>query len=192
MCRAGSQEPGGHRGGGGIGAAGRARGVWWRGWPAPYDLAVSAESHAVPGDAVVLRQSRAQRDGLFGGLAAVFVVALWRGFTGAQTSAGRVAVVAFCGLVLTGLTVLWVRCARRPSRLEVTSQVITYVDPQGKRRTLASAPGGELVFTTLGSGRYRSRALTIRGSGTVIPLPFFSAREVRRECTTRGWQFAHR
>lgn len=158
----------------------------------PYDLAVSAESHAVPGDAIVVRQSRAQRDGLFGGLAAVFVVALWRGFTGAQTSGGRVAVVVFCGLVLTGLTVLWVRYARRPSRLEIASQVITYVDPNGKQRLLTSAPGSELAFTTLGSGRYRTRALTIRGSGSVIPLPFFSARRVRRECTARGWEFARR
>lgn len=158
----------------------------------PYDLAVSAESHAVPGDAIVVRQSRAQRDGLFGGLAAVFVVALWRGYTGAQTPGGRVAVVVFCGLVLAGLTVLWVRYARRPSRLEIASQVITYVDPSGKQRLLTSAPGSELAFTTLGSGRYRTRALTIRGSGSVIPLPFFSVRQVRRECTARGWQFARR
>jgi hypothetical protein len=156
----------------------------------PYDLAVTAESPAEPGDAIVLRQSRAQRDGLFGGLAAVFVVALWRGYTGAQTPGGRVAVVVFCGLVLAALTFVWVRYARRPSHLEITSQAITYVDPQGKQRTLASSPGSELAFTTLGSGRYRSRALTIRGSGTVIPLPFFSAREVRRECAARGWRFA--
>jgi hypothetical protein len=153
---------------------------------------VTADSSAEPGDAIVVRQSRAQRDGLFGGLAAVFVVALWRGYTGAQTSAGRAAMVVFTGLVLAGLTFLWVRYARRPSRLEITSQVITYVDPQGERRTLTGAPGSELVFTTLGSGRYRSRALTVRGSGTVIPLPFFSTREVRRQCTARGWQFARR
>jgi hypothetical protein len=142
------------------------------------------------GDAVVVRQSRGQRDGLFGGLAAVFVVALWRGYAGAQTSGGRVAVVVFCGLVPAGLTFLWVRYARRPSHLEITSQAITCVDPQGKQRSLTATPGSELVFTTLGSGRYRSRALTIRGSGTVILLPFFSAREVRRECTARCWRFA--
>jgi hypothetical protein len=36
------------------------------------------------GDAIVVRESRAQRDGLFGGLVAVFVLAFIRGFAGAR------------------------------------------------------------------------------------------------------------
>ena len=42
-------------------------------------------------EAIVVRQSRLQRDGLFGGLVAVFLVALVRGYAGAQTVTGRVA-----------------------------------------------------------------------------------------------------
>jgi hypothetical protein len=119
-------------------------------------------------------------------------VALWRGYGGAQTSAGRVAVIVFVVLVVAGLTALWVRTVRRPSRLEITSRAITCVGPRGEPVTLTGQPGGELVFVTLGGGRYRARGLTIRGSGVVIRLPFFSAREVRRECEARGWRFARR
>jgi hypothetical protein len=35
-------------------------------------------------EAIVVRQSRLQRDGLFGGLVAVFLVALVRGYAGAR------------------------------------------------------------------------------------------------------------
>ena len=61
-----------------------------------YDLPVGAEPQGEPGlaaDAVVVRQSRLQRDGLFTALLAVFALAFARGFTGAQTAGGRVAVV---------------------------------------------------------------------------------------------------
>jgi hypothetical protein len=34
--------------------------------------------------------------------------------------------------------------------------------------------------------------LTIAGTGTTIPLPFFSVREVRRQCLAVGWSFARR
>jgi hypothetical protein len=48
--------------------------------------------------AIVVRQSRLQRDGLFGGLLAVFALAFARGYPGAQTAAGRIAVTAFVGV----------------------------------------------------------------------------------------------
>src|SRR5216683_923755 len=43
----------------------------------------------------VIRPSRAQRDGLFGALLVVFILAFARGFPGATTSGGRVAVAIF-------------------------------------------------------------------------------------------------
>jgi hypothetical protein len=49
------------------------------------------------GTTIVVRQSRLQRDGLFGVLIAVFLLALVRGYPQAQTAAGRIAVVAFTG-----------------------------------------------------------------------------------------------
>ena len=52
------------------------------------------------GDAIIVRESRAQRDGLFGGLVAIFVLAFARGMAGAQTSAGRIAVAIFTTAVI--------------------------------------------------------------------------------------------
>jgi hypothetical protein len=139
--------------------------------------------------AIVVRQSRAQRDGLFGALIAVFLVALVRGYTGAQTSAGRVAVVVFVAVFTAVLGTGWVRLIRRPCRLEITTQAITFVDGRGAARVLSSETGGQLRIVSLGGGRFRQPGLTIAGSGTVIALPFFSTKEVRRQCLAAGWIF---
>jgi hypothetical protein len=139
--------------------------------------------------AVVVRQSRVQRDGLFGALLAVFLVALVRGYAGAQTGTGRVAVVVFVSVVSAALVLGWARVVRRPSRLEISPQEIVLVDPRGGRRVLSRRPGDQLRMVGVGGGRYRQSAMTIQGSGTVIPLTLFSAREVRRQCLAAGWTF---
>ena len=141
---------------------------------------------------IVLRQSRLQRDGLLGGLAVVFLIALVRGYTGAQTATGRVVVVVFVSALTAALAVGWVRLIRRPYRLEISSQAITLVDGQGATRVLSRSSGDELRLVSLGSGRYRQYGLTIQGAGTVLPLPFFSAKQVKRQCRAAGWSFPAR
>jgi hypothetical protein len=136
---------------------------------------------------IVVRQSRAQRDGLFGALLAVFLVALVRGYGGAQTSTGRVMVVVFVSVVAAALVLGWARLVLRPSRLEISRQEITLVDARGGRRVLSRQSGDQLRVVGVGGGRYRQPALTIQGSGTAIPLTLFSAREVRRQCLAAGW-----
>ena len=44
-------------------------------------------------------------------------------------------------------------------------------------------------MTVVGGGRYRRSALTIAGSGTAIPLSFFSLSEIERQCVANGWRF---
>lgn len=136
----------------------------------------------------VLRPGRLQRDGLFGGLIVIFVLALVRGLAGAQTSAGRVAVIVFAALVIAGLLAAWIVQLARPSRLEITAQAVTLVDARGKRTTLSREAGDELKVVISGGGRYRRRGLTIAGSGTVIPLGFFSLTQVQRAATAAGWR----
>ena len=138
---------------------------------------------------VVLRQSRLQRDGLFGALVAVFLVALARGYPHAQTATGRVVLVTFAAVVTAALAVAWARLIRRPCRLEVTPQAITFVDGGGAARVLSRESGGQLRIVAVGSGRFRQPGLTIAGTGTVIGLPFFSTKEVRRQCLAAGWAF---
>jgi hypothetical protein len=144
------------------------------------------------GAAIVVRQSRLQRDGLFGALVAVFLVALARGYPHAQTSTGRVVLVVFVTVVTAALVVAWARLIRRPCRLEITGQAVTFVDGRGAARVLSRDQGDQLRVVRLGSGRYRQPGLAIAGSGTAIPLPFFSVREVRRQCVAAGWSFAGR
>ena len=153
---------------------------------------VPAPGPADPAGAIVLRQSRVQRDGLFGGLIAVFLIALVRGYTGAQTATGRVVVVVFVSVLTAAFAVGWVRLIRRPYRLEISSQTITLVDGQGVTRVLSRRSGDELRLVSLGSGRYRQYGLTIQGADTVLPLPFFSAKQVRRQCRAAGWSFPAR
>jgi hypothetical protein len=87
----------------------------------------------------VVRQSRLQRDGLFGALVAVFLIAIVRGYPHAQTATGRVVLVVFVAAVTAALVLAWARLIRHPCR-----------------------------------------------------VPFFSVREVRRQCLAAGWSFAGR
>ena len=141
---------------------------------------------------IVVGPSRLQRDGLFGVLTAVFVLAMVRGFTGAATGGGRIAVIAFTGAVIVLLLWGWIRSIMRPSHLEISPAAVTLVDPGGQRRTLARGSGDEISVTVVGGGRYRRPALTIAGSGTVLPLSFFSLPEIERQCVANGWRFARR
>jgi hypothetical protein len=144
------------------------------------------------GATIVVRQSRLQRDGLFGALIAVFLLALVRGYPHAQTAAGRVAVVVFVSVVTAVLAWGWIRLIRRPCRLEISRQAITFVDGRGARRVLSRDMGGQLRMVSVGGGRFRQPGLTIPGAATVIPLPFFSTKEVRRQCLAAGWSFTSR
>jgi hypothetical protein len=137
----------------------------------------------------IVRPSKLQRDGLFGGLLAVFVLAMARGITGAATGGGRIAVIVFTGAVIALLLWCWIRSIMRPSHLEISPAAVTLVEPGGQRRTLARESGDEIIVTVVGGGRYRRSALTIAGSGTALPLSFFSLAEVQRQCVASGWQF---
>jgi len=136
----------------------------------------------------VVRQSSAQRDGLFGGLIAIFLLTLWRGYTGATTTDGHIAIVAFVCAVSAAVSYGWVWMIRRGSRLEISEQAITYLDRRLGSRTLTRQSGDTLAIVMSG-GRYPQPQLTIPGSGTRLPLPFFSVRHVKQECSARGWRF---
>jgi hypothetical protein len=137
----------------------------------------------------VIRPSRLQRDGLFGALVLVFILAFIRGFPGAATTGGKIAVLVVTGAVTALLVWGWVRAIRRPGILEISPEAVTLVEPGGQRKTLSRASGDEILVTTVGGGRYRKPALTIAGSGTVLPLSFFSMSEIQRQCLACGWRF---
>jgi hypothetical protein len=141
-------------------------------------------------DPIIVRQSRAQRDGLFGVLVAVFAAAFARGFAGAQTAGGRIAACVFTGVVIAVLAWFWARTVRQHCRLEVSGEAITLTAGRDQPVILSRQQGDELLVVSLGSGRFRSRGLMVRGGSGTIPLHFFSLSEVRRQCAARGWRFA--
>lgn len=147
------------------------------------------------GDAIVVRESRLQRDGLFGGLVAVFVLAFIRGFAGAQTGAGRIAVAVFTTAVIAVVIIGWIAIVSRRSRLEISRATISYVSKRRDRLVLSRQAGDRLRIVHLGSGRFRRLGLAIEGTavdgtGHVLPLGLFSVREVKQACQWKGWEFA--
>jgi hypothetical protein len=137
----------------------------------------------------VIRPSKIQRDSLFAALVAVFVFAFIRGYPGATTTGGRIAVIVFAGAVTALLLLFWARSIRKQTLLEVSPEAVTLVEPTGKRITLSRESGDEILVTVTGGGRYRTAALTIAGSGTLLPLSFFSMSEIKRQCLASGWRF---
>jgi len=137
----------------------------------------------------VIRPSKIQRDSLFAALVAVFVFAFIRGYPGATSTGGRIAVIVFAGAVTALLLLFWVRTIRKQTLLEVSPEAVTLVEPTGKRITLSRESGDEILVTVTGGGRYRTAALTIAGSGTLLPLSFFSMSEIKRQCLASGWRF---
>ena len=140
----------------------------------------------------IIRPSSPQRDGLFGVLEAVFVLALVRGLAGAASPGGKIAVAVFIGGAIAVLAWAWIRLIRRPARLEISAEAVTLVEPGGQRKALTRTLGDEILVTVTGGGRYRRSALTIAGSGTLLPMSFFSLAEIQRACEASGWRFSRR
>ena len=140
-------------------------------------------------DPVIVQESRLSFSVLFGGLLAVFVLALVRGLAGAQTAGGRVGVAVICGVGAVLAAWAWAVVIRRRGHLEITGQAITYAGGKGRPVTLSREQGDVLRVVARGAPRYPARCLTIQGTSTVIPLGFFRLSEVRQACAARGWQF---
>jgi hypothetical protein len=140
-------------------------------------------------DVIVVRQSKVQRDGLLGGLVTLFIAAFAGGALSAATTGGRIAAAVFGGIVVAVLVLGWIRTVRNSCHLEISDRSVTAVGARFQPITLSREGGNDLRFITTGSARYRSRGLIAAGSSTVIPLPYFSLREIRRQCAARGWQF---
>jgi hypothetical protein len=152
---------------------------------------VSPEIAPDPGS-IVVTENRSQIALLFGLLILVFAVAIARGEAGAQSAAGRAAIAAIFGILILGLARGWIMVVQRRSRLEVSQNAVTLVRRNGQVSALSREKGGELRFVNQRGGalgRNFTLGLTIVGTDSVLALPgFFSRREVRQACRSRGWR----
>jgi hypothetical protein len=152
-----------------------------------------------PGSAVtIVAESQGHISTLFGFLTVVVAAALIRGVTGAQSAAGRVAVVVIFGGLLVLLIARWVIIARSPAQLEITEDAIRFVPRKAQARVLSRAEGDELRFFRRSAGRSWILGLTLTAPGTAAgpgqvlsPLNFFSRKAIRQACRSRGWRFAN-
>ena len=147
-------------------------------------------------DAITLRASAAGV-WLFIVLAAVFAFALVRGYLGAATTAGRIGTVIFMGLATAGS--LWgaTFIFRHRSALEISADAITYskspnaksMAQRSRQLVLDRTSGDALSVIKIGNQQRYSQGLTIRGSGTTLPMAAFGVARVKHACTAKGWQF---
>jgi hypothetical protein len=143
----------------------------------------------------VIAEDRRQIGLLFGFLILVFAVALGRGVSDAQTTAGRAVAGIFCVLLLVVVVAGLVSLLRRPARLEVSADTIRFVRRNGQTSVLSRQSGSELRFVKLHHGalsRIWTLGLGVVGTDTVIDLPgFFARNTVRQACSSCGWRFVN-
>ena len=140
-------------------------------------------------DVVVVRESRLQRDGVYGFLTLAFIAALVRGVLGATTSGGTVGAGVVFGVLIVVVVAGWVRAIRSPDRLEVSASLIRYVPASGAPRQVSRQGGDELRFVTKRAGRLAFPSLFQSATATTLPLRWFTHAAVRTACESKGWRF---
>jgi hypothetical protein len=140
------------------------------------------------GNESIVKQSALAREGLFGIIELVLLVAVARGVVGARTDAGRVAVVVFLGGFCIGWALLWRSLWLQHSALYISDETIT-LRAGATSTALARADGDTLHFVSLGGFRYRYIGLKSVGSGMVLRLPYYSKNPIKAACTAHGWRF---
>jgi hypothetical protein len=146
-------------------------------------------------ESIVVAEDRRQIGFLFGFLILVFVLALARGVTGAQTTGGRVAAAVFCVVIIGVLAAGGFRMIRRPARLEVSADAIRFVQRDGHASVLSRQSGNELRFVKQhrsALSRIWTLGVGLVGTDTVIELPgFFARNAIRNACSSCGWRFVN-
>ena len=141
---------------------------------------------------VSLREGRVLPVALYGGLLAVFLLALLRGLDGASSTGGRMAVAVIFGVLAALAASAGAIVIRRRGHLEITSQAITYAGyVRGKAQTVTFSrqQGDVLRVVEMGAPRFPRRCLAAQGTSAVIPINLFKLSELRQACAARGWQF---
>lgn len=146
------------------------------------------------GDAIVVKQSSAFRDGLFGVLDVVFILIVVRALTGSGATSGKVVLVVLFGLLFVGCTVVWVLVRRHPSHLEISADRIRYVTGKGDEPDIVRANGDELEFATEVASGGRSSMLTLRQTATSVTwqLPLFRVNPISAALGQRQWRVTSR
>jgi len=145
---------------------------------------------------IVVRESRAAVNFLWGFLVVVAVLVLWRGEFGNRMLSTRIAAGVLFVLLGVGGMVGWIWSHRHHGRLEVTPSTITlrYRSKSDPATVLRKTGDLHMESHLVGSARAKSRIwlLKVDGSEGSISLQFFKHREVIEACIAMAWTFAER
>jgi hypothetical protein len=131
-------------------------------------------------------------------LAALFAVAIARGYPDAATTAGRIGTLIFMGVPLCLCVWAAIFFATHRPTMSVSASAITYARSASARTRAAGGQtlvldrslGNDLRLVTLTRrGAKQAPRLTIHGIGTSLPLATFGISRVRSACIAKGWQF---
>jgi hypothetical protein len=139
----------------------------------------------------VIKQSSASRDGFFGLMEALFVLALVRGGMGATTTAGRIVAILFTGAIIVGWGLLWHFQRRHRSQLEIGDDTIAKVDhATPDHPLLIDRSSGDELYFVVGNGRNNIfPVLVSQSSGARLLLAYYSRKSVQAACVAHGWRF---
>jgi hypothetical protein len=140
-----------------------------------------------------VRQHSRTVDALWGFLVLAFGVALFRGRTGAGSDAGRLVVDVVFGGLMAASVAAWVWFRRRPSRLTITRDAISFSHKREREGVVLRRTGDLYVATPVApGGAHRERYLRAEGSDEMIPLLLFDWKTVSEAGLALGWRFAAR
>jgi hypothetical protein len=131
-------------------------------------------------------------------LAVVCAFALLRGYLAAGTTGGQVEAIIVMGVPTCLFIWIVVFLVTRRPTISISASAITYAKPVRARTRAAGDPAMLVIDRSLGRdltvvantpGRRSVAGLTIRGSGTTLPISTFDFSSLRRACLAKGWQF---
>jgi hypothetical protein len=138
-------------------------------------------------DPIVIEQSKASVNFLWGFLTIAFAVALWRGHGGAETNSGRLVGDVLLGAAVVVCVAAWVSSHRHPARIEVSQDVVA-LWYRGKPNPVELRRTGDLyVYRRISPRGGAHSYLKVEGSDAAIPLVYFSWKDVERACRAAGW-----
>ncbi|MDQ3955555.1 MAG: hypothetical protein M3285_08410 [Actinomycetota bacterium] len=143
-------------------------------------------------DPIVVEQSTATVNALWGFLTVAFAFALWRGHQGAQAGTGRLVLDVVFGVGVILSVTAWISFHRHPSRLAVSRDVIS-LSHRGKPNSVELRRTGPLYVRRMINPRGGVRSyLKVVGSDDAIPLVLFDWKSVERACRAAGWSITTR
>jgi hypothetical protein len=140
-----------------------------------------------PVGAIVVRESNAQRNLLYGFVTLALAVAVLRGLLSHPSSLTLTAVVVLA-LVLVLMVAAWWRTWRDPYRIEVSVERVCYLGRhKSEYRDMAREDGIDLWLYARPVGRSEVLVLEQPASDLQWTLRFFGRQPIIDACMARGW-----